>query len=299
MKSKFNLSGSIGLVVALALIIFVGMALKEVPKLDASGEPILDEAGNAVTTYTMSFDQLGGFLDIPSLAITVGGTLGGLIFMFPWSVISRIPKMLGMVFKPKKYNPHDYIDQMVEYCKVARLKGILQLEESANECTDPFMKSALMLIVDANDSEKVQAMLDDAIDFMCERHEANMSLWLKASASAPAFGMIGTLVGLINMLAALDPSDPNSAASLGAGMSTALVTTFYGCIMAHCFFNPIANQLKFVHNSELLCMQIVEEGALAIISGANPRYVQEKLEMMLENNAGKGKKSKKEAKESK
>lgn len=289
MKSKFNISGSIGLIVALALIIFVGMALKEVPKLDANGDPIVDEAGNAVTVYTMSFDQLGGFLDIPSLAITVGGTLGGLVFMFPWSVIKRIPKMLVMVFRPKKYNPQDYIEAMVDYCKIARLKGILQLEESANECTDPFMKSALMLIVDANDSEKVQAMLDDSIDFMCERHEANMSLWLKASASAPAFGMIGTLVGLINMLAALNPNDSSSASSLGAGMSTALVTTFYGCIMAHCLFNPIANQLKFVHNSELLCMQIVEEGALAIISGANPRYVQEKLEMMLPHTEGKKK----------
>lgn len=294
MKSKFNLSGSIGLVLALALIIFVGMALAKVPVLDANGEAVLDKEGNAVTTYVMDFKQLKGFLDIPSLAITVGGTIGGLIFMFPWSVLKRVPKMIGMVFKPKKYNPHDYIDEMVEYCKTARLKGILQLEESANECKDPFMKSALMLIVDANDSEKVQAMLDDAIDFMCERHEANISLWLKASASAPAFGMIGTLVGLINMLASLDPTNSNSAANLGAGMSTALVTTFYGCIMAHCLFNPIANQLKFVHNSELLCMQIVEEGALAIISGANPRYVQEKLEMMLENNGG-GKKKKAKA----
>ena len=102
-------------------------------------------------------------------------------------------------------------------------------------------------------------------------------------------GMVGTLVGLINMLKGLDLSDPSAAAKLGINMSTALVTTFYGCILAHVIFNPIANQLKYLHNKEVLCMQIVKEGALAIISGANPRYVEEKLRMMLPATADKPK----------
>lgn len=274
MKRKLNITGIIGLVLALALIVIIGMAYGT----DASGKKAIIIA------------QMKNFWDPASVAITVGGTIGGVIFMFPAKILKNAGKMIGMVFNQRKYNPQDYIENMVEYCKIARLKGILQLEESANECKDPFMKSALMLIVDANDSEKVQAMLDDSIDFMCERHEANISMWLKASSSAPAFGMIGTLVGLINMLAALDPTDSGSAASLGAGMATALITTFYGCIMANVIFNPIANQLKYTHNDEVLCMQIVEEGALAIISGANPRYVQEKLEMMLPKNSGKSSK---------
>jgi chemotaxis protein MotA len=278
MKSKLNISGIIGLLLAIVLVVFVGMAL------DSNNQ--------------LALGQLIGFFNIPSLAITVGGTVGGLIFMFPVSVLKNVPKMIGMVFKPKQYDPKKYIEDMVEYCKIARMKGILQLEESANQCEDPFMKSALMLIVDANDSEKVKSMLDDAIDFMCERHESNMLIWLKGSASAPAFGMIGTLVGLINMLAALNPNDPDSASNLGSGMSTALITTFYGTIMTHVFFNPIANQLKYLHNREVLCMQIVEEGALAIIAGANPRYVQERLEMMLARSEvqGKGKGKKNESK---
>ena len=274
MKRKLNITGIIGLVLALALIVVIGMAYGT----DASGKKAIIVA------------QMMNFWDPASVAITVGGTIGGVIFMFPAKILKNAGKMMGMVFNQRKYNPNEYIENMVEYCKIARLKGILQLEESANECKDPFMKSALMLIVDANDSEKVQAMLDDSIDFMCERHEANISMWLKASSSAPAFGMIGTLVGLINMLAALDPTDSGSAASLGAGMATALITTFYGCIMANVIFNPIANQLKYTHNDEVLCMQIIEEGALAIISGANPRYVQEKLEMMLPKNSGKSSK---------
>ncbi|MEG0615224.1 MAG: MotA/TolQ/ExbB proton channel family protein [Oscillospiraceae bacterium] len=282
MKKKLNVVALVAFIFILILVVFIGIALVTNK----------DEEGNVVS-YAINMENFKGFIDMPSLAMVVGGTIAAMIFSFPTNVLKDVPKMIGMVFLPKKFEPKKYIEQMVEYCKVARLKGILQLEESANECTDPFMKSALMLIVDANDSEKVQAMLDDSIDFMCERHEANISIWLKASSTAPAFGMIGTLVGLINMLASLDPTDPDSAASLGANMSVALVTTFYGCILAHCMFNPVANQLKYYHNKELLCMQIVEEGALAIISGANPRYVQEKLEMMLSQVQLNGKKGKK------
>ena len=138
-----------------------------------------------------------------------------------------------------------------------------------------------MLIVDANDSDKVRQMLDDSIDFMCERHEANIAFFTRGSAVAPAFGMIGTLVGLINMLKSMDPTDSSAAAGLGASMSVALVTTLYGSFLSNVIFTPIGSLCKANHEQELLCMQIVEEGALAIVSGANPRYVQEKLEMML------------------
>jgi len=248
-----NISGIIGLLLAIGLIIW-GM---------------------------MTGGDIMGFWDPPSVAIVLGGTIGAVVFNFPLSVLTKVPKMLKIAFFPKKYDPDKYITEMVDYCKTARMKGILALEESANACPDPFMKAALMLIVDANDSDKVQSMLDDSINFICERHENNYALWAKASAVAPALGMIGTLVGLINMLAALDPSDPNSAATLGAGMSTALVTTFYGCILAHIIFTPIGNLCKYNHNQEVLCLQIIEEGTLAIISGANPRYVEEKLRMML------------------
>ncbi len=229
----------------------------------------------------MTGGELSGFWDPPSVAIVLGGTIGAVVFNFPLSVLTKVPKMLKVAFFPKKYDPDKYITEMVDYCKTARMKGILALEESANACPDPFMKAALMLIVDANDSDKVQSMLDDSINFICERHENNYALWAKASGIAPALGMIGTLIGLINMLAGLDPSDPNSAATLGAGMSTALVTTFYGCILAHIIFTPIGNLCKYNHNQEVLCLQIIEEGTLAIISGANPRYVEEKLRMML------------------
>lgn len=264
-----NISGIIGFLLAAGLIVFgIGYGQADF------GEAML------------------GFYDFSSVLIVVGGTIGAVIFNFPASVLKTIPNMLRIAFLPKKYDPDRYISDMVDYCKTARMKGILALEEAANACPDPFMKSALMLIVDANDSDKVKSMLDDSIDFICERHESNFALWSKASGVAPALGMIGTLVGLINMLAGLDPNDPNSASTLGAGMSTALVTTFYGCILAHVMFTPIGNLCKYNHNREVLCLQIVEEGTLAIISGANPRYVEEKLRMMLPAEAGNKKKAK-------
>ena len=248
-----NISGIIGLIIAFGLIVY----------------------------GIMSGGELGNFLDMPSVYIVFGGTIGAVIFNYPASVLKTIPKMLKIAFMPQKYDPEKYIMEMVDHCKTARMKGILALEESANACTDPFMKSALMLIVDANDSEKVKSMLDDSIDFICERHESNIAVWNRAAGIAPAMGMIGTLIGLVNMLATLDPTDPNSASNLGGSMATALITTFYGCILAHVIFTPIGNLCKYNHNKEILCLQIIEEGTLAIVAGANPRYVEEKLRMML------------------
>lgn len=229
--------------------------------------------------------KFGIFVDIPSIAIVLGGTVGAVIANFPMSTMKNIGKLLGRAIKSPKYDPEDYIASMVEYCKTARQKGILALEEQANACTDTFLKSALMLVVDANDSDKVKTMLDSSIDFLSDRHDQNIAIFTRAAGVAPAFGMVGTLCGLIGMLDQLDPTDPNSASNLGQGMSTALVTTFYGSLLAHVLFTPLGNQLSYIHNKEVLCLQIIEEGTLAIISGANPRFMEEKLRMMLPMNA--------------
>ncbi|MCI5579172.1 MAG: MotA/TolQ/ExbB proton channel family protein [Oscillospiraceae bacterium] len=230
------------------------------------------------TKKGINFGAMSNFIEIQSLAITVGGTIGCLVASFPMSYLKNLGKRIGIAFKPKKYDPKKYIEQIVEYAQVARSKGLLALEESANQCTDPFMKSALMMIVDANDPEKVRGMLDDTIMFMCERHEQGRAFFEKGVSIFPAFGMLGTLVGLINMLASLDLSNPQA---LTSGMATALITTFYGSLFANVVFAPLGMALKNSHEEELLCMQIIEEGVLAIAGGSNPRYIQEKLEFML------------------
>ena len=225
----------------------------------------------------LSSGDMNSFISVSSLAITVGGTFGCLIASFPLSYLAGVPKKLVMAFAPKKYAPEKYIKEIVDYAQIARTRGLLALEESANQCKDPFMKSSLMLIVDANDPEKVRGMLDDSINFMCDRHENGRAFFEKGVGLFPAFGMLGTLIGLINMLATMD-SNPDG---LAIGMSQALITTFYGSLFANVLFAPVGSALKNSHEDELLCMQIIEEGVLAIAAGSNPRYIQEKLEFML------------------
>ena len=227
--------------------------------------------------------QIGWFIDPTSLAITVGGTIGCLIGSFPLSYLASVPKTLKIAILPKKFKPESYIEQIVEFAKIARSKGLIALEDSANKCSDPFMKESLMLIVDANDPDKVRGMLDDAIDFMCERHEQGRAFYEKGVSIFPAFGMLGTLVGLVNMLKSMGAD----SGSLGDSMAVALITTFYGSLFSNVIFAPIASALKNSHEQELLCRQIIEEGVLAIAAGSNPRLIQEKLEFMLPQNSKK------------
>lgn len=236
----------------------------------------------------VSSGSINDFLDMSSFAITCGGTFACLIASFPFSYLAKVPKRIGMAIFPKKYDPTKYIQEIVDYAQIARSRGLLALEESANQCQDPFMKQALMLIVDANDPEKVRAMLDDSISFMVDRHDDGRAFFDRGNALFPAFGMLGTLIGLINMLASMSESADN----LAVGMAQALITTFYGSLFANVLFAPISTALKNSHNDELLCMQIIEEGVLSIAAGSNPRYIQEKLEFMLpKSQKGAGKKA--------
>lgn len=219
-----------------------------------------------------SFDM---FFEISSLAITLGGTLGVLIAMSPLSLLKTIPKLFKIAILPPKYDPQKYIAEIVEYAKIARSKGLLALEDSANKCDDPFMKQSLMLIVDANDSSKVREMLESSLDFMEQRHAAGREFFAKGVSMCPAFGMLGTLVGLVIMLNNMSSGD------LGSAMAVALITTFYGSLFANVIFAPLETALKNAHDGEMLCMQIVIEGVMAIAAGSNPRLIQEKLEFML------------------
>jgi chemotaxis protein MotA len=225
--------------------------------------------------------QLDWFIDIPSLMITVGGTFGVLIGLSPLSLLKTLPKLFILAILPQKYNPQKYIDQIVEFANTARSKGLLALEDSANKCDDPFMKQSLMLIVDANDSAKVREMLEGSLEFLEARHEANRGFFEKGASLCPAFGMIGTLVGLVIMLQNLDGGD------LGPAMATALITTFYGSLFANVIFTPIATSLKNAHDDEVFCMQIIIEGVMAIAAGSNPRMIKEKLEFMMPKSAKK------------
>lgn len=231
--------------------------------------------GFALIVNGITIEKIGNFIDVPSMTIVIGGTIAALVASFPMRTLAQIPKHFRVVMSGKKYNPEKVIWDLVDMAKMARKKGLLVLEERANEVKDPFLKQSIMLIVDAMDAEKIREMLESEVMTMNDRHDEDVSFYEKGSAVAPAFGMIGTLVGLINMLKSMDPTSGSS--NIGEDMSVALITTFYGCVLAHLLFSPMAKKLRIRNDEEMLYKQIIIEGVLAIQAGDNPKYLEEKL----------------------
>ncbi|MEY8356436.1 MotA/TolQ/ExbB proton channel family protein [Lachnospiraceae bacterium 54-53] len=232
--------------------------------------------GIVLIIYGIGMDKIGNFIDMPSVIIVVGGTAAALVASYPFQVLSQVPKHIAIMLNPQRYNSEKVIDTLVEMAKTARKKGLLVLEEQANGIKDPFLKQSIMLIVDAMDAEKIRDMLESEISAMVDRHDQDVSMYEKGTSVAPAFGMIGTLVGLVNMLKSMN-MDGGGANSLGADMSVALITTFYGCVLAHLLFAPMAKKLRIRNEEELLYKQIIIEGVLSIQAGDNPKYLEEKL----------------------
>ena len=232
-------------------------------------------AGKPPITFQLS--NLWNFFDAASIFITIGCTIFIVVASFPGSTLKAIPKHIKIILNNKLFDPAGYIDQLVELAQIARKNGLLSLEEKANEQTDPFFKQAIMLIVDANDQDKVRGILENDIECMSARHEDAAALYDKASSVAPAFGMVGTLVGLINMLMSMNLSGDGGADSLGTSMGTAMITTLYGCILAHMIFGPVAQLLRGRDSEEVLCKQIIVEGVMAIQAGENPKALRERL----------------------
>lgn len=234
-----------------------------------------------ITTSFTDLSAIKGFIDYPSMAITFGGTICSTLIAFPVSFFKKIPAQLKITLQKNKYDPQKYIAIIVDLAKEARRRGLLSLEEKANQLEDPFLKSSILLIVDAISPEKVKEMLDSELNNLEDRHAAGWGFYEKSSTFAPAFGMIGTLIGLINMLANLDMSSDKGTTALAQGMSTALVTTFYGSMMANMLLVPIGNKLHMRHNEEMLCKEIVVQGVIAIQAGENPKHIEERLNAFL------------------
>jgi len=188
--------------------------------------------------------QIMNFVDGASVFITIGCTFAVLVASFPPAALKDIPKHFKVLMNTKKYDPLAVIDRLVELAQVARKNGLLALEEMGNQEQDPFFKQCIMLIVDNNDADQAKEIMMNDIEQSSARHEDAAGMYDKASSVAPAFGMVGTLVGLINMLKGMDVSAEGGASNIGTAMGTALITTLYGCVLAHMIFGPIATQLR-------------------------------------------------------
>ncbi len=252
-----NLTYLIGTILAIVILIF-GMAFRTVDNV-----------------LTLDFDQLVNFFDVSSILITIGCTFAVIVASFPAKMLKSMPRHFKIMLNTKKYDPVSYIDELVELAQVARKNGLLALEERANQQEDPFFRQAIMLIVDATDPDKVRSILNNDIECMSARHDDVASMYEKGSSVAPAFGMVGTLVGLINMLKGMNLESGSN--SIGGDMGTALITTLYGCVLAHMIFNPIASNLRSRDADEVLCKMIIVDGIVSIQAGENPKSLREKL----------------------
>lgn len=237
--------------------------------------------GICFNDVSFSLSTLINFYSISSIAITFGGTIAATLLSYPASYFKNIPKHLKILLKKSPYDPQKYISTIVEFAEAARRKGLLSLEDMANNEKDPFLKNSVMLIVDAVSPDKVKDLLDMELDNLEDRHAHGWQFYEKSATYAPAFGMIGTLIGLINMLKNMDMSATDGATKMAQGMSVALITTFYGSMIANLFLVPIAQRLHMRHDEEMICKEIVVQGVIAIQSGDNPRFIEERLNSFL------------------
>ena len=229
--------------------------------------------GIALMLYGMLIgSSLKIFWDLASVIITVGGSISALLITYNLKDVMNMGSLFIQAFKEKSSSGKDIIEKFNILSKKARREGLLSLEDDISQTEDTFLKKGLQMVVDGIEPETIREILELEIGEMENRHEKGAGIFLAWGAYAPAFGMLGTLIGLIQMLANL-----TDVANIASGMGKALITTFYGSILANLLCNPIASNLKQKSAKEVQEREMILEGVLAIQSGVNPRIVEEKL----------------------
>ena len=204
--------------------------------------------------------------------IVIGGTLSATFINFRIKDVLGVIKVVKNAFHNQAPEYRRIVENIVNLSITARKEGILAIENATEELDDEFMKRGLLLAVDGLEPEMIRNIMESEVASLEDRHTKGQSIMKSMGTYAPAFGMIGTLIGLIKMLQTLD--DPSQ---IGAGMAVALVTTFYGALMANLIFLPIAGKLETLSESEVSQREMIIEGILSIQGGENPRVIEEKL----------------------
>ncbi len=222
------------------------------------------------------------FWSLPSAMIVLGGTFAATLIAFPLNELLRVVGLFLKVFFVKNTDLNELIETMVTICNVARKGGVLAIESKLNDVDNDFLKKGLQLTVDGKDEATVNSLMKREIKQIQKSHKDGWEIFSEMGKFAPAFGMIGTLIGLIQMLSAL--SDVNS---VGPRMAVALITTFYGALLANLLFLPMTVKLKRRSSSDTLEMNLVLEGISYIRKGVNPRFMQDILENYVDSSQGK------------
>lgn len=216
------------------------------------------------------------FIDITSMFIVLGGTLGAILIFFPLENLMGLGGVVKNVFFAKNQQSSTLIATIIDFAGRARREGILSLQNVSNEIEDTFFVKGIGLVVDGIEETVIEEIMATEIDFLEDRHKKGAEMLATMGAMSPAFGMIGTLIGLVIMLQNLADT-----AAIGPAMAIALITTFYGALIANVFFIPFSGKLKQRSAQEMLLRRLTMEGVLAISAGNNPRVVEQKLNSYL------------------
>ena len=249
-----DLASLIGMVVSFILVIF----------------------GIVYSDTGIDFSVIVNFLDVPSCLITFGGAFCATLVMNSFQSYTTGLKSIGIAFKSSALNTAEIISKIIDLSNVARKEGLLSLEEAAGDIGDDFLKKGILLIVDGTDPELVRAIMETELESTEGRHKSNIKFWQDLGSMGPAWGMIGTLIGLVNML-----QNMSDAAAIGPAMAVALLTTLYGSMLSNWVCTPVSTKLGLDNDEEMMVKTIMIEGLLSIQAGENPRVIEEKLKSFL------------------
>lgn len=227
-------------------------------------------------SVVMGGGAFASFWDTASVLMVFGGTLGAVLMCFSLKSIMNLPKVVMKVFFNSPVNQREIIDTMVSLAEVARKEGLLALETRLQDVKNPFIRMGLQMAVDGARPEVIENVLKTDIEGVALRHRDGKGMIDQVGRFGPAFGMIGTLMGLIIMLGNM--SDPSM---IGAGMAVALITTLYGAVLSNAMFLPFSEKLAAISKNELIGREIMLRGIMAIQSGENPRVIEQKLSTFL------------------
>lgn len=219
---------------------------------------------------------LRAFVNIPSVFITVGGGVAATMISYKLNDFIRLVKVCSNIFTSKENSKEDMIRTLVELSNKARREGLLALEAEHDKINDDFIKQSLQLVVDGVEPGTIRESMELELSNLESRHLVGRSIFKTMAAQFPAWGMIGTLIGLINLLGKLD--DPSA---VGPAMAVALITTFYGSILANFVCNPVVDKLTILSRNEVQLKEMIIEGILSIQAGENPRIMEHKLKTFL------------------
>ncbi len=224
----------------------------------------------------IDFGAIKNFIDPASVFITIGGSISCMLASYELKDFLKNMKSITLIFKTPKLNTQDIIQKIIDLSNVARKEGLLSLEEAASDLDDAFLKKGILLIVDGTDPELVRAIMETELASVEGRHNTVITFFERFAAMGPAWGMIGTLIGLVNMLNNMEDSS-----KIGPAMAVALLTTLYGSMIANWLALPASFKMKNFNAEEMMTKEIMIEGLLSIQAGENPRVIEEKLKSFL------------------